>query len=139
MSVETSGPRCPRCQRAIAAWKLEHCVYCGEPFPADLKEGHAEPEALKWVERPPIPSDAAKQLELMKFFPEEVKTSPRASRALIGVGAVSLFVFTVIFILLYLLLRRSAPSFAAFVVVLGVGFLAYLGWVFLKAYRRGSR
>ena len=69
MSSATPGPRCPRCRRAIAAWRLQHCVYCGETFPPDFKDGHAEPEALKWVERPAIPTDAAKQLELMKFPP----------------------------------------------------------------------
>jgi hypothetical protein len=138
MSAETTGPRCPRCRRLIAAWRLAHCVYCGEPFPPDLKEGHAEPEALKWVERPSIPSDAAKQLELMKFFPGEVWKAPRSRPILIGIGAVSLVTFAVVFVLLYLLLRRSAPALGAFVLVLGAGFLAYLGWVFLRAYRRGS-
>ena len=139
MSVSSNGPRCPRCGRPIAAWRLDHCVYCGEPFPPDLKEGHAEPEALKWVERPSVPSDAAKQLEMMKFFPGDVRTAPRARPILVGVGVISLVVFAVIFGLLYLLLRRSAPSFGAFVLVLGAGFLAYLGWVFLRAYRRGPR
>jgi threonine/homoserine/homoserine lactone efflux protein len=104
-----------------------------------LKEGHAEPDALKWVERPSIPSDAAKQLEMMKFFPGEATKSPRSKPILLGVGAVSLVAFAVIFGLLYLILRRSAPSFGAFVLVLGTGFLAYLGWVFLRAYRRGPR
>jgi hypothetical protein len=139
VSAETTAPRCPRCRRPIAAWRLPHCVYCGEPFPPDLKDGHAEPDALKWVERPSIPSDAAKQLEMMKFFPGEVTKSPRSKPILLGVGAVSLVAFAVIFGLLYLILRRSAPSFGAFVLVLGMGFLAYLGWVFLRAYRRGPR
>jgi len=48
-------------------------VYCGETFPPDLKEGFQEPEALKWVERPAIPIDAARQLEVMKVLPWEAK------------------------------------------------------------------
>ena len=51
-----AGPRCPRCHRPLAAWRLNHCVYCGEAFPEDLKDGHAEPDALKWVERPGLPA-----------------------------------------------------------------------------------
>lgn len=139
MSGAPAGPRCPRCTRAIAAWRLDHCVYCGEPFPPELKEGHAEPEALKWVERPSVPSDAAKQLEMMKFFPGDIRAAPRARPILIGVGAISLAAFAVIFGLLYLLLKRSAPAFGGFVLVLGAGFLAYLGWVFFRASRRGPR
>ena len=59
----TAGPRCPRCHRPLAAWRLEHCVYCGEAFPAELKQGFEEPEALKWVERPALPADLNKKLE----------------------------------------------------------------------------
>jgi hypothetical protein len=139
MSSATPGPRCPRCRRPIAAWRLEHCVYCGESFPPDFKDGHSEPEALKWVERPAIPSDAAKQLELMKFFPGDAKATGRARPALILAGAISVVAFAVVFVLLFLIIRRSAPSFSAIVFVFGGGFLGYLGWVFLRAYRRGTR
>jgi hypothetical protein len=139
MSSATPGPRCPRCRRAIAAWRLQHCVYCGETFPPDLKEGHAEPEALKWVERPGIPTDAAKQLELMKFLPGGPKTATRSRPALLLAGAISIIAFSVVFVLLFLVLRRSMPSGAGIVLFIGVGFLAYLAWVFLRASRRGVR
>jgi hypothetical protein len=36
------------------------------------------------------------------------------------------------------LLRRSAPSVAGLVPVIGAVFLGYLASVFLRAYRRGS-
>lgn len=138
MSSATPGPRCPRCHRPIAAWQLQHCIYCGESFPPDLKEGHAEPEALKWVNRPAISTDAAKQLELMKYFPGERKAAAR-SRPVLVLGAISIIAFTVIFVLLFLVLRRSMPSAGGIVVVLGGGFLGYLAWAFLRAYRRGGR
>lgn len=138
MEPPIPGPRCPRCGRAIAAWRLPHCVYCGEKFPPDLKEGHSEPEALKWVERPAIPSDAAKQLEMMKFFPGDARRSPRSRQALALAGMISLAAFAVIFLLVYLLLKRSAPPASGLVLVFGGAFLGYLGWVFLRAYRRGA-
>ena len=138
MSSATPGPRCPRCHRPIAAWRLPHCVYCGESFPPDFKEGHSEPEGLKWVERPAIPSDAAKQLELMKVLPMDQKKGGRSRPALLLAGGVSIGAFTLIFAILYVLLRRSAPSLAAFVLVMGTVFLGYLASVFLRAYRRGA-
>lgn len=138
MSSATPGPRCPRCHRAIAAWRLQHCIYCGETFPPDLKEGHSEPEALKWVERPAIPFDAAKQLELMKVLPME-KAKGLSQRALFIAGAVSIGAFTIIFALLFVLLKRSAPSVAGLVLVIGAVFLGYLAFVFLRAYQRGPR
>ena len=139
MSEATPGPRCPSCRRPIAAWRLDHCVYCGERFPPDFKEGHSEPEALKWVERPPIPHDAVKQFEMLKVFPTEAKATLRSRPVLFGAGVVSIVVFAVVFILLYLLLRRSMPSAGAAVLLLGVGFVAYLGWAFYRAARRGPR
>jgi hypothetical protein len=138
MSSATPGPRCPRCHRPIAAWRLPHCVYCGENFPPDLKEGHAEPEALKWVDRPAISPDAAKQLELMKYLPGEPKAAPR-SRPVLVLGASSIVAFTIIVVVLFLIIRRSLPSAAGIVLVLGGGFLGYLSWVFLRLYRRGGR
>ena len=90
VSSATPGPQCPRCRRPIAAWRLQHCVYCGESFPADLKEGHAEPEALKFVERPPIPADAAKQLEMMKVIPwGEPTAKARSKPALLVAGGLA--------------------------------------------------
>ena len=138
MSAATTGPRCPSCRRPIAAWRLDHCVYCGERFPPDLKEGHAEPEALKWIERPPIPHDAAKQFEMMKVFPSEAK-SIRSRPVLFGAGVISIVAFAVVFVLLYLLLNRSMPSASAAVLFLGAGFVGYMGWVFYRASKRGSR
>lgn len=126
MSAETPGPLCPRCRRRIAAWKLDHCVYCGESFPPDLREGFAEPEALKWVERPAIPPDAARQLELMKVIPMEKDAKPRSVLRLLTL--ISLPVFAVLFYLLYQILRRYSPAFSVLVLVGGAGFLAYLVW-----------
>ena len=63
MSSPPPLPACPNCGRQIAAWKKEHCIYCGTAFPPGFKEGFQEPEALKWVDRPAIPDDAARKLE----------------------------------------------------------------------------
>jgi len=131
VSAETPGPLCPRCRRRIAAWKLDHCVYCGESFPPDLREGFAEPEALKWVERPGIPPDAARQLELMKVIPMEKDSKPRSVLRLLTL--ISLPVFAVLFYLLYQLLRRYSPALSVLVLVGGAGFLAYLVWSFAQA------
>lgn len=135
MSSATPGPRCPRCSRPLAAWRLPHCVYCGETFPPDLKEGFEEPEAVKWIERPAIPSDAARQLELLKVLPWETRKK-RPSRALLFAAGFSVAAFTGIFILLFLMLRRQMPSLAAPIVLVGVVFIAYLVWIFLRAQRR---
>ncbi len=131
MSSQPPGPVCPRCQRRIAAWKMEHCVYCGAPFPQELKEGFAEPEALKWVDRPGLPPEAARQLEMMKVVPLEKE---RRSRSFVQqVTWLSLPLFAVIFYLLYRLLQRYVPSVALLVLVAGAGFLAYLVWSLTKA------
>jgi len=135
MSSATPGPRCPRCLRPLAAWRLPHCVYCGETFPLDLKEGFEEPEAVKWIERPAIPQDAARQLELLKVLPWEPKKK-RPGRALVFAAGFSVAAFTGIFVLLFLLLRRQMPSLAAPVALVGVGFIGYLVWVFYRAHRR---
>src|SRR5450755_4707538 len=104
MSAPTAGPRCPKCRRPIAAWRLEHCVYCGETFPAELKQGFAEPDGLEWVERPALPKDLSKKLELMKVVPIEAR---RKSRSLVTiVGLLSLPIFAAIFYLLYTMVRR---------------------------------
>jgi len=135
MSSATPGPRCPRCSRPLAAWRLPHCVYCGETFPPDLKEGFEEPEAVKWIERPAIPSDAARQLELLKVLPWET-TAKRPGRALLFAAGFSVAAFTGIFVLLFLMLRRQMPYLAAPVLLVGVVFIAYLVWIFRRAQRR---
>ena len=137
MSSSSPGPRCPRCNRTLAAWRLAHCVYCGENFPPDLKAGFEEPEALKWVERPAIPVDAARQLEVMKVLPWEARKKPRP--ALILAAGVSFALFATIFVLLFLMMRESMPTIGVLVLVVGAVFLGYVTTAFLRAYRRGPR
>jgi hypothetical protein len=50
MNGTPAGPKCPRCRRKLAAWRLDHCIYCGEKFPENIREGFTEPEALKFVD-----------------------------------------------------------------------------------------
>ncbi len=135
MSSATPGPRCPRCRRPLAAWRLPHCVYCGETFPPDLKQGYEEPEAVKWIERPAIPQDAARQLELLKVLPWEAKKKP-PGRALVFAAGLSVAAFAGIFVLLFLLLRRQMPSLAAPVVLVGIVLIGYLVWIFSRAHRQ---
>lgn len=131
MSSPTAGPRCPKCRRPLAAWKLEHCVYCGEPFPAELKQGFEAPEGLKWVERPALPTDLSKKLELMKVVPIEAR---RKSRSIVTiVGILSLPIFAAIFYLLYTMVSRLSPGMSLIVLVAGAGFVAYLAWIFARA------
>jgi len=115
MSSTNPGPLCPRCRRRVAAWRLDHCIYCGERFPDGFREGYEEPAALQWVERPTIPPEATKQLEMMKVvsFDKEPK-----SRSLTTVfGLLSLPVFAVIFYLLYGMVARTSSASAVLVVV----------------------
>jgi uncharacterized membrane protein len=112
-------------------------VYCGETFPAGLKEGFQEPEALKWVDRPGIPKDAARQLEVMKVLPFEGAKKPRPMLA--AAAGFSFLLFATIFVLLYLLMRRTMPAIGILVMIVGALFLGYLVTAFLRAYRRGSR
>ena len=131
MSAPTAGPRCPKCRRPIAAWRLEHCVYCGENFPAELKQGFDEPDGLKWVERPALPTDLSKKLELMKVVPIEAR---RKSRSLVTIaGLLSLPIFAAIFYLLYTIVRRLSPGTSLVVLLAGAGFVAYLAWIFARA------
>jgi hypothetical protein len=131
MSARTAGPRCPKCRRPIAAWRLEHCVYCGESFPAELKQGFDEPDGLKWVERPALPTDLSKKLELMKVVPIEAR---RKSRSLVTIaGLLSLPIFAAIFYLLYTIVRRLSPGTSLVVLLAGAGFIAYLAWIFARA------
>lgn len=131
MSAPTAGPLCPRCRRKLAAWRLDHCVYCGETLPAGLKEAHEAPAGLQWVERPPLPTDLSKKLELMKVVPIETRKKGRSLIATIG--TVSVPIFAVIFYLLYTMVRRLSPGVAILVLLGGAGFLGYLVWIFAKA------
>jgi hypothetical protein len=103
-------------------------------FPPDWKRGFEEPEGLKWIERPAIPPDAARKLEMMKVVPLD---GPRAGRTLpVVIGLLSLPIFAVLFYLLAMMLRRYSPAAAAVVLVLGIGFLGYLAWSVRKVGRR---
>jgi hypothetical protein len=134
MSAPTAGPLCPRCRRKLAAWKLDHCVYCGEPFPADLKQGFEAPTGLQWVERPALPTDLSKKLELMKVVPLDPR---RKSRSLVTtIGILSVPIFGAIFYLLYTMIRRLSPGTALLVLVGGAGFIAYLIWLFARAAKK---
>src|SRR5713101_3726950 len=119
-------PACPQCGRRIAAWRLDHCVYCGAVFPADFKQGVQEPDALKWVDRPNIPADAARQLAMMKVVPLERDTRPRSVGKILALA--SLPIFGAIFFLLYRILQRYGSGFAILAVVGGAIFLGYLVW-----------
>ncbi|HEY1435421.1 MAG TPA: hypothetical protein VGG65_08605 [Thermoanaerobaculia bacterium] len=133
MSAPTAGPLCPRCRRKLAAWKLDHCVYCGETFPADLKEGFEAPTGLQWVERPALPTDLSKKLELMKI---PLGTRPRARSLVTTIGIVSVPIFGAIFYLLYTMIRRLSPGAALLVLAGGAGFLGYLVWIFARASKK---
>ena len=131
MSTPSAGPRCPKCRRPLAAWRLDHCVYCGEVFPAELKQGFEAPDGLKWVERPALPTDLSKKLELMKVVPIEAR---RKSRSLVTVvGILSLPIFGAIFYLAYTMVRRLSPGTSLLVLLAGAGFVGYLAWTFNKA------
>src|SRR5205823_3698567 len=78
VSTPSAGPRCPRCGRPLAAWRLQHCLYCGETLPSQLKEGFQPPEALKWVERPELPAEVSKTFAMMKLVPS---TGARKTRS----------------------------------------------------------
>jgi hypothetical protein len=134
MNKPPAGPLCPRCRRAVAAWRLDHCVYCGQVFPAGFRDGFEEPAALRWVERPDIPPEASRQLELMKIVPVEKTGAPRSLA--VGAGLLSLPIFAAIFYLLYRLVARSSSATAVLVLIAGVGFVGYLGWAFYRSSRR---
>jgi hypothetical protein len=133
MSSQPPQPLCPQCGRRIAAWKREHCVYCGAAFPPGFKDGLAEPEGLKWVERPAIPPEAARKLEMMKVVPLEGRATRRSLP--VWIGLVSLPIFAVVFFLLYSLLRRYMPGAAGLLLFVEAAILAYLGWTFYRASR----
>ncbi|HEY3204844.1 MAG TPA: hypothetical protein VGL03_14435 [Thermoanaerobaculia bacterium] len=133
-STPTAGPRCPRCRRPLAAWRLDHCIYCGEAFPAELKEGFAAPEALKWVDRPDLPADVSKKLAMMKILPA---ATPKRTVSLVAVaGIVSIPIFAVIFYLLYTMVKRVSTGGAGIILVAGLGVTGYLIWIFSRAARK---
>ncbi len=134
MNGTPAGPVCPRCRRKLAAWRLDHCVYCGEKFPENLREGFTEPEALKYVERPAVTPEAAKQLEMMKVV--EIGAKPKAKTPLVAALALlTLPVFAGIFYMLYRLVSRSFPSAGLLIVVAAFLFLGYIGWTVTKSAR----
>ena len=110
---------------------MDHCIYCGAAFPPDLKEGFAEPEALKWVDRPALPPDIAKQLEMMKVVPLDSPGKPRS--VLARMAFLSIPAFTVIFYFLYQIVTRYVPSLGPVIVVFGAVFLLYLAWSLKKS------
>lgn len=134
MSTQPPLPSCPECGRRIAAWKKDHCVYCGTAFPPDFKQGFAEPEALKWVDRPGIPADAERKLEMMKVVPMEGAGRGRSISTIIGLLSVP--VFAVIFYLVSSTLRRLSPLAGSAVLAAGAAFLGYMIWR-LQKLRRG--
>ncbi|HEY7113198.1 MAG TPA: hypothetical protein VIA45_09740 [Thermoanaerobaculia bacterium] len=131
MSSTAAGPLCPRCRRRVAAWRLDHCVYCGEPFPEGFRDGFEEPAALQWIDRPGVPPEASKQLEMLKVVPFEKSPRSRSFSAIFAL--LSLPVFAVIFYLLYGLVARTSPASAVLIVLAGLAFLGYLAWSFLRA------
>ena len=125
------GPVCPKCRRRLAAWRLDHCVYCGEKFPQNIREGFTEPEALKYVERPDVPTDAAKQLEMLKHVELGAARKPRTVGA--ALTLLTLPVFIGIFYLLYRLVLRTFPSAGFLVVVAGVVLVGYVAWTVARS------
>ena len=128
-----SLPACPKCGRRIAAWKMDHCVYCGAAFPAELKQGVPEPDALKWVDRPQISPEAARQLEMMKLVPLDGKRPGRSGASVFIL--LSIPVFGVVFYLLYALVRRSFPGSSVFVLLAAALFIGYLLWAAFRPTR----
>lgn len=134
MSATNPGPRCPRCRRPLAAWKLNHCIYCGEPFPAELKDGFSEPESLKWVERPALPADLAKKVEMLRIQPSEAPRQARSVTAILGGFAVP--VFAALFYLLFLMIKRMSMFAGVIVIIAGVGVIGYLITLIVNSRRK---
>jgi hypothetical protein len=134
MNGTQAGPKCPRCRRKLAAWRLDHCIYCGEKFPENIREGFTEPEALKFVERPAVTPEVAKQLEMLKVV--SIGEKPKAKTPLVVVFALlTLPVFAGIFYMLYRLVSRTFPSAAILIVAAALLFLGYVGWTVAKSAR----
>jgi len=134
MSSAPPLPTCPKCRRRIAAWKMDHCVYCGSPFPAGFREGLPEPESLKWIDRPGLPADAFKQFELMKVLPDERLRQPRS--LVLALAGFSTPVFGAIFYLAYRMLARYSPALAFGALAIGAFAIGYLVWNALRVSNR---
>jgi hypothetical protein len=127
-------PTCSKCGRAVAAWRLDHCIYCGTALPPDFREKYPEPKGLKLIEPAPLPPAAARQLELMKVMPTG---KPGRSRTLLfAMGLLTVPVFAILFYLMYGMLSRYAPGSAWVVALAAVAFLGYIAWVSLRTRRR---
>ena len=113
---------------------MDHCVYCGAPFPAGFREGLPEPESLKWIDRPGLPADASKQLELMKVLPDERLRQPRS--LVLALAGFSIPVFGVIFYLAYSILKRYSPTAGVAIVAGGILVIGYLVWNALRVQNR---
>jgi hypothetical protein len=112
-------------------------VYCGEVFPAELKEGFAEPEGLKWVERPALPPDLSKKLEVMRIT---ATRPPRKSRVAWAIAAgIAVPLLIAIFYLAYLLLRRLSPVSSTLIVIVGIGTAGYFAGTFFRARNKAAR
>ena len=133
MATLTPGPLCPRCRRRVAAWRLDHCIYCGEKFPETIREGFTEPEALKFVDRPDVPHDAVRQLEMMKYV--EIGSAKKPRSLGMALVVLSLPFFAAIFYLLYQLASHFGPAASIAVIGLGLAFLGYVGWTVAKRSR----
>ena len=88
---------------------------------------------MKWVDRPAIPPDAARKLEMMKIVPLEGAARARALPAWIGL--LSLPVFAVLFYMLYRLVRQYMPGASGIVLAVEAGILGYLAFAFYRARR----
>ncbi|HEY7864338.1 MAG TPA: hypothetical protein VIE39_11785 [Thermoanaerobaculia bacterium] len=127
-------PRCPKCRRPVAAWRLDHCVYCGTALPPDFREKYPEPEALRRTEIKELPPEAARQLELMKVLPSE---KPSKSRTILfAMGLVTIPVFAILFYLMYSILSRYSPGSAWVVGLAALAFFGYLGWMTMRGKKR---
>jgi hypothetical protein len=131
MSPQASLPACPKCRRPIAAWKKDHCVYCGEVFPPDLRDGYEAPEALKWVDRPAISPEAARQLEMMKVVPMPGDKKTRSVVRAMGLAVIP--VVAVLFYMLWSISGKYLPGWG--VLLVGALVMGYLVWSISKVAR----
>jgi hypothetical protein len=134
MSSAPPLPTCPKCRRRIAAWKMDHCVYCGTPFPAGFREGVPEPESLKWIDRPDLSPDAFKQLELMKVLPDDKVRQPRS--LVLALAGFSVPLFGAIFYLAYSMLKRYSEAGAVAILLGGAIVIGYLVWNAIRVPRK---
>ena len=105
---------------------MDHCVYCGTPFPPGFRDGLPEPESLKWIERPGLSPEASKQLELMKVMPYDRVKQPRSLA--LALAGFSIPVFGAIFYLAYSMLQRYSQTAAVAVLLGGALVVGYLVW-----------